>query len=156
ESIDYTVLTIKSEFSVDSFLLTVQEVFVWPLNDFVSLWLTFGGGTKLIIHCKYQNFLISTTENIKLEQLSGGSATLACLLTGYSPQGAVVSWEVDGTAVTEGVLDSSEEEKSGRYSSSSTLSLSRERWMKGELYSCKVLHHAHSQIQSLRRSQCEG
>uniref|UniRef100_A0A7N8Y1X1 Ig-like domain-containing protein n=1 Tax=Mastacembelus armatus TaxID=205130 RepID=A0A7N8Y1X1_9TELE len=30
------------------------------------------------------------------EQLSGGSATLACLLTGYSPQGAVVSWEVDG------------------------------------------------------------
>uniref|UniRef100_A0A4W6G0A8 Ig-like domain-containing protein n=1 Tax=Lates calcarifer TaxID=8187 RepID=A0A4W6G0A8_LATCA len=90
------------------------------------------------------------------EQLSGGSATLACLLTGYSPQGAVVSWEVDGTAVTEGVLDSSEEEKSGRYSSSSTLSLSRERWMKGELYSCKVLHHAHSQIQSLRRSQCEG
>uniref|UniRef100_A0A8C3AN81 Ig-like domain-containing protein n=1 Tax=Cyclopterus lumpus TaxID=8103 RepID=A0A8C3AN81_CYCLU len=31
------------------------------------------------------------------EQLSGGSATLACLLSGYSPQGAVVSWEVDGT-----------------------------------------------------------
>uniref|UniRef100_A0A3Q3JJC0 Ig-like domain-containing protein n=1 Tax=Monopterus albus TaxID=43700 RepID=A0A3Q3JJC0_MONAL len=47
------------------------------------------------------------------EQLSGGSATLACLLTGYSPQGAVVSWEVDGTEVTEGVLTSSEEEKSG-------------------------------------------
>ncbi|KAI3367170.1 hypothetical protein L3Q82_008227 [Scortum barcoo] len=90
------------------------------------------------------------------EQLSGGSATLACLLSGYSPQGAVVSWEVDGAEVTEGVLSSSEEEKSGRYSSSSTLSVSRERWMKGELYSCKVLHHDHSQIQALHSSQCRG
>lgn len=90
------------------------------------------------------------------EQLSGGSATLACLMSGYSPQGAVVSWEVDGTEVTEGVLTSSEEEKSGRYSSSSTLSLSQERWMEGELYSCKVVHHGHSQTQSLHRSQCKG
>ncbi|KAK9533896.1 hypothetical protein VZT92_008987 [Zoarces viviparus] len=90
------------------------------------------------------------------EQLSGGSATLTCLLSGYSPQGAVVSWQVDGTEVTEGVLSSSEEEKSGRYSSSSTLSLSRENWMEGELYSCGVLHHDHSQTQSLHRSQCEG
>uniref|UniRef100_A0A3Q3X186 Ig-like domain-containing protein n=1 Tax=Mola mola TaxID=94237 RepID=A0A3Q3X186_MOLML len=90
------------------------------------------------------------------EQLSGGSATLACLLSGYSPQGAVVSWEVDGTEVTEGVLSSSEEEKSGRYSSSSTLSLKLERWMKGEQYSCKVLHYGHSQTQTLHRSQCQG
>ncbi|KAF3845269.1 hypothetical protein F7725_008432 [Dissostichus mawsoni] len=85
-----------------------------------------------------------------------GSLTLACLLTGYSPQGAAVSWEVDGTEVTEGVLSSSEEEKSGRYSSSSSLSLSQERWMSGELYSCKVLHHGHGQTQSLHRSQCGG
>ncbi|CAG5866805.1 unnamed protein product, partial [Menidia menidia] len=85
--------------------------------------------------------------------LSGGSATLACLLTGYSPQGAVVSWEVDGTQVTEGVLTSPEEEKGGRYGSSSTLSLSRESWTKGELFSCRVLHHEHRQVQSLRRSQ---
>uniref|UniRef100_A0A8C3AMM6 Ig-like domain-containing protein n=1 Tax=Cyclopterus lumpus TaxID=8103 RepID=A0A8C3AMM6_CYCLU len=90
------------------------------------------------------------------EQLSGGSATLACLLSGYSPQGAVVSWEVDGTEVTEGVLSSSEEEESGRHSSSSTLNLSRQRWMEGELYSCKVLHHGHSETRSLHRSQCKG
>uniref|UniRef100_A0A3Q0R8Z6 Ig-like domain-containing protein n=1 Tax=Amphilophus citrinellus TaxID=61819 RepID=A0A3Q0R8Z6_AMPCI len=89
-------------------------------------------------------------------QLSGGSATLACLLTGYSPQGAEVIWEVDGTEVIEGVLTSSEEEKSGRYSSSSTLTLSHESWMNGDLYSCKVNHHEHTQSQSLRRSQCAG
>uniref|UniRef100_A0A8P4FXH3 Ig-like domain-containing protein n=1 Tax=Dicentrarchus labrax TaxID=13489 RepID=A0A8P4FXH3_DICLA len=111
-----------------------------------SAWVfTFGGGTKLIIH---SGPMVRPSVSLlppSSEQLSGGSATLACLLTGYSPQGALVSWEVDGT-----------EEKSGRYSSSSTLSLSQERWMKGELYSCKVLHHDHSQTQSLHRSQCEG
>uniref|UniRef100_A0A4W6E183 Ig-like domain-containing protein n=1 Tax=Lates calcarifer TaxID=8187 RepID=A0A4W6E183_LATCA len=114
---------------------TEDEVFVRPLNDFVLLWYTFGGGTKLIIHCKPSVSLLPPSS----EQLSGGSATLACLLTGYSPQGAVVSWEVDGTAVTEGVLDSSEEEKSGRYSSSSTLSLSREhQWRKAGSVSCEA------------------
>ncbi|CAK6983785.1 T cell receptor beta chain MC.7.G5-like [Scomber scombrus] len=97
---------------------------------------------------------LSLSASPSSEQLSGGSATLACLLSGYAPQGAVVSWEVDGTEVTEGVLSSSEEEKSGRYSSSSTLNLNQDRWMKGELYSCRVLHHDHSQIQSLRRSKC--
>lgn len=90
------------------------------------------------------------------QQLSEGSATLACLLSGYSPQGATVTWEVDGEEVTEGVVSSSEEEKSGRYSSSSTLSLSQERWMGGEKYTCKVLHHDHSQIKDLFRSQCQG
>uniref|UniRef100_A0A3Q0RQV0 Ig-like domain-containing protein n=1 Tax=Amphilophus citrinellus TaxID=61819 RepID=A0A3Q0RQV0_AMPCI len=76
------------------------------------------------------------------KQLSGGSATL----------GAEVIWEVDGAEVLEGVLISSEEEKSGHYSSSSTLTLSLESWMNGDLYSCKVNHHDHTQSQSLRRS----
>lgn len=90
------------------------------------------------------------------EQLSGGTATLACLLTKYSPQGALVSWEVDGTEVTEGVLTTSEEEKSGSYSSFSTLTLSQESWMKGEEYTCKVNHHGNVQKQSIYRSQCKG
>ncbi|XP_037652181.1 immunoglobulin lambda-like polypeptide 1 [Sebastes umbrosus] len=89
-------------FSVDRCLFTVQEVFVRPLNEFVSLWRTFGGGTKLIIN---SGTMVRPSVSLlppSSEQLSGGSATLACLLTGYSPQGAVVSWQVDGTEVTEG------------------------------------------------------
>ncbi|KAM3594418.1 uncharacterized protein V6R79_007593 [Siganus canaliculatus] len=89
------------------------------------------------------------------EQLSGGSATLACLLSGYSPQGAVVSWEVDDGEVTEGVLSSPEELKSGVYSSSSTLTLSKELWLAGKMYSCRVQHHDHSQIKSYHKCQCQ-
>ncbi|XP_068435966.1 immunoglobulin lambda-1 light chain-like [Clinocottus analis] len=122
----------------------------------VKMWYTFGGGTKLIV---YSGTAVRPTVSLlapSSEQLSGGSATLACLLSGYFPQGASVIWEVDGAKVTEGVLSSSEVEQSGRCSSSSTLSLSRERWLQGELYSCKVLHQDHSETRSLSRSRCPG
>uniref|UniRef100_A0A4W5JZ72 Ig-like domain-containing protein n=1 Tax=Hucho hucho TaxID=62062 RepID=A0A4W5JZ72_9TELE len=77
------------------------------------------------------------------EQLSGGSATLACLLSGYSPQGAMVSWEVDG-----------EEGKGGRYSHSSTLTLSKARLDKGEVYTCRVAHDGTSESAEFQRSPC--
>ncbi|KAM9384918.1 immunoglobulin lambda-1 light chain-like [Pholidichthys leucotaenia] len=117
--------------------------------------LTFGGGTRLIIHSGPV-----LTPSVSLlppssQELSGDSATLVCLMSGYSPPGAMVSWEVDGSEVTEGVLGGSEVEKSGRYSGSSTLTMSRERWLRGELYSCKVLHQDHVQTQSLHRSRCQ-
>uniref|UniRef100_A0A674DSF5 Ig-like domain-containing protein n=1 Tax=Salmo trutta TaxID=8032 RepID=A0A674DSF5_SALTR len=90
------------------------------------------------------------------EQLSGGSASLACLLTGYSPQGALVSWEVDGLEVSQGVVTSPEEEKEGLYRRSSTLTLSKAGWEQGELYTCRVSHFQHTQASPLRRSQCLG
>uniref|UniRef100_A0A8C7R4N4 Ig-like domain-containing protein n=1 Tax=Oncorhynchus mykiss TaxID=8022 RepID=A0A8C7R4N4_ONCMY len=88
------------------------------------------------------------------EQLSGGSASLACLLTDYSPQGALVSWEVDGLEVSQGVVTSPEEEKEGLYRRSSTLTLSKAGWEQGELYTCRVSHFQHTQASPLRRSQC--
>ncbi|TWW53866.1 hypothetical protein D4764_0242880 [Takifugu flavidus] len=123
---------------VGSCLLTVQEVFVRPLDEFVSLWLTFGGGTKLIIFSPW------------------GLGHAGLPADQVLSQGAQVSWEVDGTEVTEGVLTTSEEEKSGSYSSFSTLTLSKESWMKGENYSCKVNHHGDVQSPSILRSQCKG
>uniref|UniRef100_A0A8C7N4F9 Ig-like domain-containing protein n=1 Tax=Oncorhynchus kisutch TaxID=8019 RepID=A0A8C7N4F9_ONCKI len=86
------------------------------------------------------------------EQLSGGSATLACLLSGYSPQGAMVSWEVDGAEVKEGIQTTTEEEKGGRYSRSSTLTLSKARWEEGEVYTCRVAHDDTSDAAAFRKS----
>uniref|UniRef100_A0A3Q4HZK0 Ig-like domain-containing protein n=1 Tax=Neolamprologus brichardi TaxID=32507 RepID=A0A3Q4HZK0_NEOBR len=123
---------------------------------FVSLWYTFGGGTKVIIHSGPMVRPSVSLLQPSSEKLSGGPVTLACLLTSYSPQGAEVRWEVDGTEVTEGVLNSLEEEKSSRYSSSSTLMLSQENWMNAEVFSCRVNHHDYWQSKSFRKNRCEG
>ncbi len=71
-------------------------------------------------------------------QISGDSAALLCLLSSYSPQGAQVSWTLDGSEVTEGVQTSAESERDGRYSRSSVLSLSKARWEDAERFVCRV------------------
>uniref|UniRef100_A0A8C7DA13 Ig-like domain-containing protein n=1 Tax=Oncorhynchus kisutch TaxID=8019 RepID=A0A8C7DA13_ONCKI len=88
------------------------------------------------------------------ELLSGGSARLACLLSDYSPQGAMVSGEVDGEEEKEGVLTTTEEEKDGRYSRSSTLTLSKAGWEEGEVYTCRVTHDKTGDSATFRKSQC--
>ena len=92
------------------------------------------------------------------EQLSAGDslqATLACLLSGYNPPGAQVSWEVDGKEVTAGVLTSEEvEEKNERYGRSSTLTLSKALWEQGEVFTCKVNHEGTMQPTEITRTRC--
>ncbi|KAG7324524.1 hypothetical protein KOW79_012540 [Hemibagrus wyckioides] len=51
---------------------------------------------------------------------SEGTASLLCLLSAYSLQGALLSWTVDGAEVNEA-------QKNGIYSRISTLTLSKER-----------------------------
>ncbi|KAI5618761.1 immunoglobulin lambda-1 light chain-like isoform X1 [Silurus asotus] len=88
-------------------------------------------------------------------QLSAESSSLLCLLSDYFPQGALVSWTVDGSEVKNGVLTSAEEEKNGRYSRSSTLTLSKDLWGKGEEFICKVSHSNAIHPVTFRKSQCE-
>ncbi|KAF7702415.1 hypothetical protein HF521_001698 [Silurus meridionalis] len=88
-------------------------------------------------------------------QLSEGSSSLLCLLSDYSPQGALPSWTLDGVEVNEGVLTSTEDQKNGVYSRSSTLTLSKERWEEAEVFGCTVSHHDTTQITSFRKSRCE-
>ncbi|KAF5883633.1 Ig lambda-3 chain C region, partial [Clarias magur] len=89
-------------------------------------------------------------------QLSEGSASLLCLLSAYSPQGALVSWTVDGSEVKDGVLTSAEEQKKDGYTRSSTLTLSKALWEKGEEFVCKVSHDGVNHPVTFRKSQCEG
>ncbi|KAK2870470.1 hypothetical protein Q8A67_024862 [Cirrhinus molitorella] len=88
-------------------------------------------------------------------QISGDSAALLCLLSSYSPQGAQVSWTLDGSEVTEGVQTSAESERDGRYSRSSVLSLSKARWEGADRFVCRVKHNGADQEASfLKSSEC--
>ncbi|CAM4735648.1 unnamed protein product [Leuciscus chuanchicus] len=120
----------------------------------VSLWYTFGGGTKLVIAGPTVKPSVSLLPPSSL-QISGDSAALLCLLSSYSPQGALVSWTLDGSEVTEGVLTSAESQQDGRYSRSSVLTLSKARWEEGELYVCRVTHDgAPHEVSFHKSSEC--
>ncbi|CAB1346083.1 unnamed protein product, partial [Coregonus sp. 'balchen'] len=54
--------------------------------------------------------------------------------------------------VTEGVLTTTEEEKGGLYSHSSTLTLSKALWVVGEVYTCRVTHYDTSDSAAFRRT----
>ncbi|KAK2834019.1 hypothetical protein Q7C36_014720 [Tachysurus vachellii] len=58
-----------------------------PQQCNVSLWYTFGGGTKLIIKGPTVKPSVSLLPPSSLHQ-SEESASLLCLLSAYSPQGA--------------------------------------------------------------------
>ncbi|ROI16461.1 Ig lambda-3 chain C region [Anabarilius grahami] len=115
-----------------------------------ALWYTFGGGTKLTIMKPSVSLLPPSSL-----QISGDSAALLCLLSSYSPQGATVSWTLDGSEVTEGVQTSAESERDGRYSRSSVLSLSKARWEGADRFVCRVRHDgADHEASFLKSSQC--
>uniref|UniRef100_A0A673C1X8 Ig-like domain-containing protein n=1 Tax=Sphaeramia orbicularis TaxID=375764 RepID=A0A673C1X8_9TELE len=135
--------------------IQAEDAGVYYCQQHYSSPLTFGGGTKLIIQTG-----VTVPPSISLfppssEQMAQGQPTLVCLLTDYSPEGATVSWEVDGNQVTEGVLTGEEEEKEGgKFVRISTLSLSKALWDKQDLYSCKVTHSGSTTSAELRRTQC--
>uniref|UniRef100_A0A8C1GW75 Ig-like domain-containing protein n=1 Tax=Cyprinus carpio TaxID=7962 RepID=A0A8C1GW75_CYPCA len=134
--------------------LSVTEVFVRRFHENEALWYTFGGGTKLTITGPAVKPSVSLLPPSSL-QISGDSAALLCLLSSYSPQGAQVSWRLDGSEVTEGVQTSAESERDGRYSRSSVLSLSKARWEAGERFVCRVTHDGAAQETSfLKSSEC--
>ncbi|XP_051741004.1 immunoglobulin lambda-1 light chain-like [Ctenopharyngodon idella] len=127
------------------------EVYVCRI---VSLWYTFGGGTKLVLAGPTVKPSVSLLPPSSL-QISGDSAALLCLLSSYSPQGALVSWTLDGSEVTEGVVTSAESQRDGRYSRSSVLTLSKARWEKGEVYVCRVTHDgAPHEVSFHKSSEC--
>ncbi|KAK7118755.1 hypothetical protein R3I94_022299 [Phoxinus phoxinus] len=114
------------------------------------MWRTFGGGTELTIRTSGP----SVSPSVSL-LISGDSSALLCLLGSYSPQGATVSWTLDGSEVTEGVQTSAESERGGLYSRSSVLSLSKARWEAAERWVCRATHAgAAHEASFLKSSEC--
>uniref|UniRef100_A0A674I8A6 Ig-like domain-containing protein n=1 Tax=Terrapene triunguis TaxID=2587831 RepID=A0A674I8A6_9SAUR len=92
------------------------------------------------------------------DQLSGGSATLVCLVNGFYPSGLNVVWKTDKVATTTGVLTSTKQQDTSdsTYSLSSTLTLTKDQYNSHDDYSCEVTHETLQSpiVKSFKRSDC--
>nr|AWO67242.1 immunoglobulin kappa light chain [Acipenser ruthenus] len=119
---------------------------------------TFGPGTKLVVKSGSPTApsSVSLLPPSKLELDSKGKATLVCLVNNFYPDVVDIKWTVDGVAQSSGVLTSTMKQKDGKYSASSSLTLTKAVWNSKETYTCTVKHEAVStpRSESIKRSEC--
>uniref|UniRef100_A0AAX7V7F5 Ig-like domain-containing protein n=1 Tax=Astatotilapia calliptera TaxID=8154 RepID=A0AAX7V7F5_ASTCA len=132
-----------------------SEVFVRRLNEFVSLWYTFGGGTRLQVGSDARPAL--KVLGPSSEELKQGEATVMCLANKGFPSDWSLSWKVDGSGSISWEESRSPvvQENDGLYSWSSTLRLPADHWMKVGSVTCEATRGSHTLVsEPLMRDQC--
>ncbi|XP_061597608.1 immunoglobulin kappa light chain-like [Cololabis saira] len=131
-----------------------SEVFVRRFHQFVSLWWTFGGGTRLDVGSDVRPSLTVLSSG----ELQQGTATLMCLANKGFPSDWSLSWKVDGSSSSSSWEESRSPgvlQEDGHYSWSSTLRLPADQWTKALSVTCEATQGSQTPVsETLRRDQC--
>ncbi|KAK2870419.1 hypothetical protein Q8A67_024811 [Cirrhinus molitorella] len=150
---DHSLLNLTYPVSYPDSVL-VQEVPLLSFTfDVVSLWRTFGSGTKLDVGSVTRP-KVSVLLPSSAEISSKKTATLVCVANKGFPSDWSLSWKVDGSSRSQessaGLL-----EKDGLYSWSSSLTLSEQEWMKSVSVSCEATRSGQPALTGhVTRHQC--